>query len=112
MEQGRNGEAYILSGPSLTYKQMMEQWQTICGVPAPKIWLPGGMAKASSKAVSVLERAFKLKLALSSEALETQANYTFYASAAKAQRELGWQPRPLEQTFKEVLDYKMARRKK
>jgi nucleoside-diphosphate-sugar epimerase len=29
----------------------------------------------------------------------------------KATRELGWQPRPLEQTFKEVLDSKLARRK-
>ncbi len=51
-------------------------------------------------------------MALSSEALTTQADYTFYATADKARRELGWQPRPLEQTFKEVLDDKLAQRKK
>ena len=112
MEKGCAGESYILAGPCLTYKQMMEMWQTICGIPAPKVWLPGWMAALGAKLLAGLERIFKLKIALSSEALATQADYTFYATAEKAKRELGWQPRPLEQTFKEVLDYKLAQRKK
>ncbi|HSD85150.1 MAG TPA: NAD-dependent epimerase/dehydratase family protein [Anaerolineae bacterium] len=112
MEKGRAGESYILAGPSLTYKQMMEMWQTLCGVPVPKVWLPGWTAAFSSKFVAGLERLFKLKTVLSSEALITQADYTFYAASDKAIRELGWQPRPLERTFKEVLDYKLTRRKK
>jgi nucleoside-diphosphate-sugar epimerase len=112
MEKGRNGESYILAGPSLTYKQMMEMWQTLCGVPAPRLWLPGWTASLSAQIVGGLEKVFKLKTALSSEALTTQADYTFYATADKAKRELGWQPRPVEQTFKEVLDAKLARRKK
>lgn len=111
MEKGHNGESYILAGPCLSYKQMMEMWQSICGVPAPKLWLPGWTASLSASLAAGLENVFKLKLALSSEALTTQADYTFYASADKAKRELGWQPRPLEQTFKEVLDDKLARRK-
>ena len=111
MEKGRAGESYILAGPALTYKQMMEMWQKICGLPAPKLWLPGWAAHASASIMSGLERTLKLKMALSSEALETQADYTFYASSEKARRELGWQPRPMEQTFKEVLDDKLARRR-
>jgi dihydroflavonol-4-reductase len=111
MERGRSGESYILAGPSLTYQQMMEMWQSICGVPAPKIWLPGWTASLSAGLVAGLEKVFKLKMTLSSEALTTQADYTFYSSADKAKRELGWQPRPIEQTFKEVLDDKLARRK-
>ena len=112
MEKGRNGESYVLAGPAITYKQMMERWQSICGVPAPKVWLPGWTAALSSRLVGGLERAFKLKTALSSEALMTQADCTFYGAADKAKRELGWQSRPLEATFKEVLDDKLARRKK
>jgi dihydroflavonol-4-reductase len=111
MERGRGGESYILTGPSLTYKQMMEMWQALCGSPAPKLWLPGWSAHVGSQLVAGLEKAFKLKLAISSEVLETQADYTFYAAADKAKRELGWRPRPLEQTFKEVLDEKLAKRK-
>jgi nucleoside-diphosphate-sugar epimerase len=112
MEKGHNGESYILAGPALTYKRMMEMWQAICGIPAPKIWLPGWTASASAKFVAGLEKAFKLKTALSSEALTTQADCTFYATADKAQRELDWQARSLEQTFKEILDAKLAQRKK
>lgn len=112
MEKGRNGESYILAGPSITYKAMMEMWQAICGVPAPKVWLPGWSAAFSAKMLGGLERIFKLKMALSSEALMTQADYTFYGSAAKAERELSWQPRPLEATFTEVLDAKLTQRKK
>ncbi len=112
MDRGRVGEAYMLTGPALTYKAMMEMWQSICGLPAPKVWLPGWTAALSAQLVGGLEKAFKLKMALSSEALMTQADYTFYAAADKAKRELGWQLRPLEQTFKEVLDAKLAQRKK
>jgi nucleoside-diphosphate-sugar epimerase len=112
MEKGRNGEAYILAGPPVTYKQMMEMWQAICGIPAPKLWLPAWTARLSAQLVGGLERVFKLKTAISSEVLTTQADYTFYATADKARRELGWQPRPLETTFKEVLDDKLAQRKK
>jgi nucleoside-diphosphate-sugar epimerase len=62
--------------------------------------------------VGALERGFNAKLMLSAEVLSTLANYTWYVSAAKAQRELGWQTRPIEQTFKEVLDYERAKMKK
>lgn len=112
MEKGHTGESYILAGPAVTFKQIMEMWQSICGLPAPKLWLPGWTAHISSRLVAGLENAFKLRMTVSSEVLETQADYTFYATAEKAQRELGWQSRPLEQTFKEVLDVKLASRKK
>jgi nucleoside-diphosphate-sugar epimerase len=112
MEKGRNGESYILAGPSITYKQMMELWQSICGVPAPRLWLPGWTAALSAQLVGGLEKVFKLKTAFSSEALMTQADYTYYSTADKAQRELGWQPRPLAAAFKEVLDGKLAQRQK
>jgi nucleoside-diphosphate-sugar epimerase len=112
MDKGRTGESYILAGPAITYRQMMEMWESICGVPAPKLWLPGWTAALSAQLVGGLEKVFKLKTALSSEALMTQADYTFYSTADKANRELGWQPRPLEATFKDVLDDKLAQRKK
>jgi nucleoside-diphosphate-sugar epimerase len=91
---------------------MMDMWQSMYGIPAPQIWLPGWTASLSAQLVSGLEKIFRLKMALSSEALMTQADYTFYGTPDKARRELGWQPRPLEQTFKEVLDAKLALRSK
>jgi nucleoside-diphosphate-sugar epimerase len=72
----------------------------------------GLTAALSAQLVGGLEQVFGFEDVLSSEALMTQADYTFYATSDKAKRELGWQPRPMEQTFKEVLDDKLAQRKK
>ena len=112
MDKGRSGESYILAGPAVTYKQMMEMWQGLCGIPAPRLWLPGWIAGLGSQFAGGLEKVFRLNTPISSEVLTTQANYTYYATADKARRELGWQPRPLEQIFKEVLDDKLAQRKR
>lgn len=110
MEKGRSGEAYILAGPALTYRDTFEMWHKLTGLPAPRVWLPGWLGGASAVTAGWLERALKVRLPFSSEALATLNDYTFWASAEKAKRELGWRPRPVEQTFKEVLDYEQSRR--
>jgi len=110
MEKGRVGESYIIAGPSLTYRQAMEMWEKIAGLPAPRLWAPGWVAGGLSAALGLFER-LGLSLPLSSESLGSLNDYTFYGSAEKAKRELGWQPRPIESTFKEVLEYEMAKRK-
>lgn len=112
MEQGRIGEAYILAGPAMTYRESMEAFAALTGLGAPKVWLPGWVAGLTSGLFGLLERAFKAKLPFSAEALSTLNDYTFYGSADKARRELGWQPRPVEVVFKEVLDYEIQRRSK
>ena len=111
MEKGKTGEAYILAGPALTYPEATEAWQKITGIPAPKVWLPGWVAGGAASLTRLLERTLHVKMTFSSEALDTLNDYTFFASAEKAKRELGWQLRPVEQLFKEVLDYEMARMK-
>ena len=111
MEKGRAGEAYIIAGPTMTYQQTMQAFETITGIPAPKIWAPDWMTIGTGKLMGLLERVFNARLSISAEALSTLANYTWYVTSAKAQRELGWQTRPIEQTFKEVLDYERARMK-
>jgi nucleoside-diphosphate-sugar epimerase len=111
MEKGRIGESYILAGPAMTYRESMRVFEEISGLGAPKVWLPGWAAGATSSLFGVLERTFNAKLMFSSEALSTLNDYTFYGSADKAKRELGWQPRPVEAIFKEVLDYEVERRK-
>lgn len=104
MEKGKPGEAYVIAGPAMTYRESMQAWEKITGVPAPKIWLPGWVAGGLAKLVGALERAFGLRMTFSSEALNSLADCTFWASAEKAKRELGWQPRPVGETFKEALD--------
>ncbi len=96
----------------MTYREAMQVFEKISGIGAPKVWLPGWAAGATSSLFGVLERTFNARLMFSSEALSTLNDYTFYGSAEKAKRELGWQPRPVEPIFKEVLDAEIQRRKK
>lgn len=40
------------------------------------------------------------------------ADYTFWVTADKAKRELGWTLRPLDETLREVLEYEMKNQRR
>ena len=111
MERGQPGESYVIAGPCMTYRQVFEMCESITGIPATRLWAPGWMAAASSKLMGVLER-LGLRTPFSAEALASLADYTYWASAEKARRELGWTHRPVEEVFREVLDYERAKMKR
>jgi nucleoside-diphosphate-sugar epimerase len=110
MEKGKPGQAYIIAGPAVTYRQIFEMCEKITGLPATKMWAPGWAAAGMSKLAGALE-AVGLHLQFSAEVLGTLADYTFWGNAEKARRELGWQPRPVEEVLREVLNDLQTRRK-
>lgn len=111
MEKGQPGQSYIVAGPSLTYRQVFDLCESITGIPATRIWAPGWMASASARMMGLVEP-LGLKTPFSAEALATLADYTFWGSPARAERELGWTARPVEDALKEVLDYEQAHMKR
>ncbi|MGE5072085.1 MAG: NAD-dependent epimerase/dehydratase family protein, partial [Anaerolineae bacterium] len=108
LEKGTAGGTYILAGEALTYKRLFEMCEKLTGTPAAKFWLPGWAAQSMSGLMAALERA-GMRGAFSSEGLATMNDYTYWASADKAQRELGWRRRPLEETLRDALTYLQAR---
>jgi nucleoside-diphosphate-sugar epimerase len=42
---------------------------------------------------------------LSEEGVAALSGYTYWGSAEKAKRELGWRVRPVEETFRETLEW-------
>jgi nucleoside-diphosphate-sugar epimerase len=108
-ERGRPGQSYILCGPSLTWKELIESWEPLTGIPAPKIWAPNWMIKSSQSALGLLERA-GLKLDLAAESFETLVDYSFWGTADKAKSELGWRPRSLDDVSRAVLYHEMKNR--
>lgn len=103
LEKGKVGESYILAGPCLTYRDLFAHLEKITGKSGAKLWGPGWLAKGMAGMTSVLE-GMGINSAFSAEALETLADYTFWGTADKAKRELGWQERPLDETLKEILE--------
>ncbi len=103
-ERGKPGETYVIAGQALTYKQIFEMCEKITDIRATKLWMPGWGAAGMSKIVGAMER-LGMHMSFSSEALATMNDYTYWASADKAVRELGWRRRATEETFKDLLSY-------
>lgn len=107
-ERGKDGESYILAGPCLTYKQMEEIWEKITDIPKPRLWAPAWMIKLNQSVLSVTER-LGIHMPINAEALSSLQDYTFWGKSDKAVRELSWKSRPIEETFRQVLEFEMKR---
>jgi len=108
MEQGRPGESYIIAGPVHTLAEGLALAEQITGVPAPRMQVNPGVVRALASVAGLVERVVPLPELYSAETLRSSAA-TYTAGNAKAQRELGFTPRPLEEGLRETLHYEMER---
>lgn len=107
MEQGKAGESYIIAGPTHTLIEGMQLAERITGIRAPRLHAPPAMMKAMSATMSVVEKVAPIPETYSAEYLRVSAGVTYIGSNAKARRELGYAPRPLEEGLKETLEHEM-----
>ncbi len=107
MEQGKAGESYIIAGPTHTFIEGMQLAQKITGVPLPRLRMSPGMMKTMSAMMGVVEKVFAVPADYSAEYLRISAGVTYIGSNAKALRELGYVPRPLEEGLEETLRHEM-----
>ncbi|HCZ05733.1 MAG: hypothetical protein PWP37_1646 [Thermotogota bacterium] len=103
-EHGKPGDIYILGNRSITIRKLMQLLEEASGVPAPHVYLPTYLAWL----VSGINTAFTvLRLeepVFTPYAIHTLTrNYAF--SHEKAKRELGYNPRPLEETVKDTIEW-------
>ena len=100
-EHGRVGERYLISEKTITNAEVVRIAAEAAGVPAPTKTLPLPVAYA----LAALGTA-KARLRGSDERLTLNALRLMRAEApvdcAKARRELGWQPRPVEESIREA----------
>ncbi|GCE11149.1 NAD-dependent epimerase/dehydratase family protein [Tengunoibacter tsumagoiensis] len=107
MQKGRIGESYLLTGPTHTIVEAMQIAEKITGIPAPRTHVAPGVMKGLSVAMGLLEKIAPVPQDYSSEYLRITAGTTYIGSYAKAERELGYQPRSLEAGLSETLAYEM-----
>jgi dihydroflavonol-4-reductase len=105
LERGSVGEAYILAGPAMTYREMMERFAQVTGIPGPKIWLPDAITGATATLLGWLAALGVALPDLSEEGVSALSGYTYWGSAEKAKRELGWRVRPVDEAFRETLEW-------
>lgn len=102
-EKGAAGERYILAGRNFTLQRLFADLSRISGVAAPQIKLPASIAVGGAEAVERLE----LPMPLSADEARSAAMWWTY-SPAKAKRELGYSPRPHEETLSDAIAWQSA----
>jgi nucleoside-diphosphate-sugar epimerase len=107
MEKGKLGESYIIAGPTHTLVAALRLAERITGVPAPRFRAHPAMLRAAAGLMSVIERVVPVPYDYTSEYLRVAAGVTYTGSNAKARRELGYNPRPLQQGLAETLRHEM-----
>jgi nucleoside-diphosphate-sugar epimerase len=107
MEQGRTGEAYIITGPRHTFEEAFDLAAAIAHVRRP-LFHPG---PTTLRAIATVMRAFEqivdLPPALTPEALRVVAGTTYFGASDKAVRELGFRTRPLAEGLDQTIEHEL-----
>ena len=102
-ERGEVGERYILSGRNFTFDRLFADLSRISGVDPPALKLP------ASVAIGGLRLAERLRVPVPTRPEEiVSASLWWTYRNTKAKRELGFQPRPHEETLEDAVDWQLA----
>jgi dihydroflavonol-4-reductase len=103
LDKGGLGETYVISGPATTMREAIETVAEASGRKAPKRALPVPLMKAMIPIGPLVGRLMGQPPNLR-ELISSGDGVTFWASYAKAERELGYAPRGLEEGLRQTLE--------
>lgn len=107
MERGRVGESYIIAGPAHSLRAAVEAAARASGRPAPIAGIPPLVLRGLARVMDGVGALVPLPEALSGETLRVVAGVTYLGSSAKAARELGFAPRPLDEGMRHLMEHEM-----
>jgi dihydroflavonol-4-reductase len=99
-ERGRPGERYILGGENLTVGELTRLALAVAGLRKPVVTLPGWVVRAAVAACAALRISPPVPPGVVGYALRY-----WFVSCDKARDELGYRPRPAEDTLRSVLEW-------
>ena len=103
-ERGRRGEVYILSGWQIKVLELKQLVQNVIGKRIASITLPMWVAKFGAKFMPLFYKITRRRPRFTDYSLNTlQSNSK--VSSAKAQNELGYQPRDLKTTISDTVNW-------
>lgn len=99
MDKGRVGERYILGGDNLTVSQIVETMSSITGLGGPGAPFGQGLVELTARGMELLARINGGEPELSYKMARDFYSSFMWVSSAKAERELGYQHRPVRKTL-------------
>ena len=102
-EKGEIGERYILGGRNFTLDRLFADLARISGVEPPPLKLPLAVAMGGAE----VARRLRLPLQMNPDEVRSAALWWTYRNT-KAKRELGFRPRPHEETLDDAVSWQLA----
>ena len=96
LERGAFGERYILGGENLTLKQILDRLAAITGLPSPKHKVPHAVAMAYAFFEETITGKLRGKEPRATVEAVRMGKKMMFASSAKAERELGFCVKPVD----------------
>jgi len=97
LERGRAGERYLLGGVDLPLAELFERIAALAGVPRPRVRVPYPAVRAAAALGLVNRHEARL------------ARLPMYFDSAKAERELGYRPGPIEPALQRAVSEALGR---
>jgi len=108
MEKAIPGERYILGSENLTLKQILDKLAAITGLPSPKVKLPYAMAYATGVVDTLVTGTIRKREPRVTLDSVRMGRKKMFVSSAKAQRQLGWNPRPVDDALRRAVEWFQA----
>ena len=105
MEKALPGERYILGGENLTLKQILDKLAAITGLPSPKIKLPYAVALATGVVDTLVTGKIRKREPRVTIDAVRMGRKKMFVTSAKAERELGWKPRPVDESLRRAVEW-------
>jgi dihydroflavonol-4-reductase len=105
MEKARPGERYILGGENLTLKQILDKLAAITTLPSPSIRLPYAVAYATGVVDTLVTGKMRNREPRVTLDSVRMGRKKMFVSSAKAERELGWNPGPVDGALRRAVEW-------
>ena len=102
MERAERNEKYLLGAANMKLEQFFEVLEEISGVRAPGLPIPESAARAGARLLDGAARLFGQRSAIDPVSVEMAAHY-WYIDWSRAERDLGFSPRPPRETLRETV---------
>ena len=105
MEKARPGERYIVGGENLTLKQILDKLAALTGLPSPSIRLPYAVAYATGVVDTLVTGKMRNREPRVTLDSVRMGRKKMFVTSAKAERELGWNPGPVDGALRRAVEW-------
>jgi len=105
MDKAVAGERYILGGENLTLKQILDKLAALTGLPSPSIRLPYAVAYATGVVDTLVTGTLRKQEPRVTLDSVRMGRKKMFVTSAKAERELGWNPGPVDAALQRAVEW-------